>query len=287
MLPQIWRQENVRTRQKLQRAAGNYATENDRKAQLLDDQWPRFWLLIPDVSKILATIAKLHTMEGIERSETIAIGLSQLELFHAEFNEFTESAEVVELFQETVPPSVVSRHSSCCPPLPFTPYYLRYPPAAHLRMVVFCIRMYIQTVFYPILRSEAPSNRSSYEENAGYTSREMCRTYAGLEDLYWDDDKDRLLPCFSTLVTAGIYCPASIRKWLWYKLAHLETLSPYAFEPLKKRFSIFWSMPDLPAEGFGVWKSDPPEQRIGAISADVIDVVSQMADLNLNELNKS
>jgi hypothetical protein len=263
---------------------GNRATESDRKARLLDEQWPRLWLLIPDISKILAGIAGLHTMEGIERSETIANLLSQLELFHAEFNEFAQSAEVKELLQEAVTaPSVVSHHSSCCPRLPFTPYYLQYPPAVHLRIVIFCLRIFMHTIFYPILRSEVPSNRSSDEENAGHSSLELCRTYAGIEDLFWDD-KDSLLPCFSTLVTAGLYCPANLRKWLWYKLAHLETLSPYAFEPLKKRYSILWGISNLTTDGFGVWKSDPPEQGIGVVSADDIDVVSQMAGLNLNEL---
>jgi hypothetical protein len=96
------------------------------------------------------------------------------------------------------------------------------------------------------------------EDNAGYSCLELCRTYAGVEDLFYDTPED-LLPCFSALVTASFFCPKYLREWLWYKLAHLETLTAYTCEPVKKRLSVYWDMPELVIDGFAGWKADPPE----------------------------
>jgi hypothetical protein len=281
MLPKAWRQENVLSRQKLKQTEDNCVTEKDRKARLLDDQWPRLWLLVPDLSKILGSISQLQTMDTIERAEAKNIMRLQLELFQVELNEFINSVEVMETLQEAHPPFLVTCHSVCCPPLPFTPYYFQYPPAVHLRLVIFCIRIYIRTILYPILRSE--SNPKVEEEDAGYSCLELCRTYAGVEDLFWDT-QDNLLPCFSALVTAAFFCPKHLRTWLWYKLAHLESLNPYSCERIIKRLSIYWGMPDLAIEGFGGLKADPPERcKIGGISVEVLDLASRIEAVDLED----
>jgi hypothetical protein len=142
------------------------------------------------------------------------------------------------------------------------------------------MRIYIQTILYPILCSE--SNPKVEEEDAGYSCLELCRTYAGVEDLFYDT-QDNLLPCFSALVTASFFCPEYLREWLWYKLAHLETLTPYTSEPVKKRLSVYWGMPELVIDGFGGWKADPPERKIGEVSAEIIDLVSRAEVANLED----
>ena len=56
------------------------------------------------------------------------------------------------------------------------------------------------------------------------------------------------------------------------KLAHLETLTSYTCEPIKKRLSVYWGMPELVIDGFDGYKGRS-ERRIGEISAEIIGLV--------------
>jgi hypothetical protein len=260
-------------------------SEDERRAELLDDQWAKLFTVIPNLADIVASIPQLISIEGSQYSEAATRLQSQLESFRKEFLRFTHSAHALEVLQVAEHPAQETfYHSTCCPPLPFTPHHFQYPPAAHLQLVFLCIQIYIQTVVYPVLRPKVEpdsKNKDTEDENAEQSAYELCRTFAGLEHVF-GENQDELLPCFSMLVTAGFCCPPEKRIWLWCKLAHFEKLCSSALDPIKKTISVYWNMPNLVVEGFNAWKSNPPD-RLPNLSADDVERASRVAKANLDE----
>jgi hypothetical protein len=285
LLPSIWGHEHLRIRQELSRVESVQVSEDERKAELLDDQWAKVFTVIPNLVDIVASIPQLVSIEGSQYSETVSRLQSQLESFRQEFLRFTQSAHVLEVLQAAEHPAQeIFHHSTCCPPLPFTPHRFQYPPAAHLQLVFLCTQIYMQTVLYPVLRQKVEpdsKNKDMEDENAEQSAYELCRTFAGLECVF-GEDQDELLSCFSMLVTAGFCCPPDIRIWLWCKFAHFEKLCSSALDPIKKTISVYWNMPNLVVEGFNAWKSNPPN-RLRNISADDVELASRFAKANLDD----
>lgn len=261
-------------------------SEDERQAELLDDQWAKLFTVIPDLVDILASIPQLVSIEGSQYSETVSQLQLQLESFRKEFLRFTQSPPVLEVLRVAKHPTQEnSYHSTCCPPLPFTPHHFQYPPAAHLQLVFLCTQIYMQTVLYPVLRPKVepdPRNKDMEDENAEHSAYELCRTFAGLEYVF-GEDQDEFLPCFSPLVTAGFSCPPNIRIWLWCKMAHFEKLSSSALDPIKKTLAVFWDMPNLVEEGFSAWKSNPPDRKQRDLSADDVELATRLSKVNLDE----
>ena len=263
MLPEIWRNENVRIRQEI-------TCYPLSEAALLDNLWPRVWATIPALAIILSEIPKL---KGSRNIFAFACLHAQLEDFRTELRRLIESPDVEEIMQAESTFTFTSAHVTCCPPLPFVPHVLQFPPAAYLRLYLLSLQNYLQVLIEPVLHAKC----SAKDDSIAY---EMCRTFAGIEILF---ERDALLPCFSSLVLAGMSCPVNVRMWFWYKLAHFEELGQFSIEPIKKVISVLWEMPNLVTEGFGPWKADPPEHDIKVVSADDIDIATKLANVSLDD----
>lgn len=263
MLPPIWRNENVRIRHEVARPPSS-------DADLLDNLWPRLWATIPALADILSEIPKIKgTRDLAARSRLLA----QLEDFKSEVLQFTQSSDVLQIMQPEISFTLKSAHVTCCPPLPFVPYVLQFPPAGYLRLYLLGLKNYLNVLIEPALRPESAKK----DDTLAY---EMCRTFAGIENEF---EPDALLPCFSALVLAGMLCPVHVRMWFWYKLAHFEKLGQFTLEPTKKFLSVLWEMPNLATEGFTPWKVGPPLHDIKVVSAHDIDIATKMANVSLDE----
>ena len=72
--------------------------------------------------------------------------------------------------------------------------------------------------------------------------------------------------------------------WLWHKLAHLEEFGDLRFEPSKRHLAVMWGMPELiSGGGFRGWKERVPRNRVRVLGVDDIDVMANVAKLNLND----
>ena len=278
ILSKDWRRENCQIRQELARADYHRLPAEKRKQRLLDDLWPQLYWKVTGVSDVLGEIHTLKTVDTFKQSKTLLVLRTKLDLVRHDFEDFVDSPDVLEILQTSdAQYEVISKHSQCCPapPRDFAPIHFTFPPAAHFRLIILCIQTYIRSVLYPLLH-ERPDDNDGRDD-----SYELCRTFAGLEYIF-GDNQDDLLPAFSPLVTAGFTCPTDLRRWLWHKLAHFEDCGPF-FEPIKKTLSIYWNMPNLVADGFGAWKDNPPENRSRILCPSDVTLASKIATMNLDE----
>jgi hypothetical protein len=244
---------------------------------------------MPPVADILSMIPSISALHGQDRSKALALVKEQLLQFRHYLDRFIHSSRVSEVLQvpETqVESTSASLHSECCPPPPFQSYVLQFPAAGHLRLNFLALRIYVRTILYPPLQEAGlsiPEIEMEGETDAIY-AHEICRTFAGLEAAF-GENPDALLPCSSALIIAGFICPPQLRRWLWHKLIHFEQMGKSFLGPVKQNLSVVWGMPNLAAEGFGLWKDDqdPFEHQKSFLSVSDIDVVTKMALVRLNE----
>jgi hypothetical protein len=286
LLPRIWRYENVRERQRLAELEYPRLSQNERKARILDDLYPQLWALYPQLADVLATIPTFKTLDGARRCKAVARLNQQLRQFEQEVQEFMCSPLVEEVLERVEQPVTLNaHHSKCCPPLPFIPYIFRFPPAGFLRLTLFALYTYMHAVYYPILRAEGEHRAvtSEFEDidkrEAMAAAYEQCRSFAGLEDAF-GDNQDCLFPCFSPLALAGGSCSPGLRMWLWYKLAHFEKLGQFSTVGIKKHLSVYWNMPNLATEGFGRWKEEPPNRQVRVLSVEDVDLATRMTSID-------
>jgi hypothetical protein len=279
----------VRERQRLAELDYHRLSPSERKPRILDDLWPQLSSLYPQLTDVFVGIPSFKTLEGTRRSKAVARLNRQLRQLDQELQEFMHSPLVKEVCCEVEPPVTFrSHHIGCCPPLPFVPYIFQFPPAGFLRLVLYSVQTYLRAIVYPLLRaegadgSEVPEFEHTDKGLASSSAYEQCRSFAGLESAF-GDNQDRLFPCLSSLPVAGMSCTPEIRMWLWYKLAHFEDLGQFSLDPIKKHLSVWWDMPNLTTEGFGSWKGEPPEQQIRVLSVDDVDVATQMAKLEIED----
>ena len=74
-----------------------------------------------------------------------------------------------------------------------------------------------------------------------------------------------------------------IRKWLSYKLGHLEEICPTSVIPIRKVLASLWIMPDLVEGGFRAWKEEPPEVTTRGLVAEDIEIASRIEELGLED----
>lgn len=278
VLPKVWRREDFKMRRRT--AVSEYAqfSKDKLKAKILDDLWQEIWLIVPHMADVLATIPQLSTLTGASRAKTIAYLESELIYILDYLATVRASPYATELLQtvETGFP-LKTRHSECCPALPFPPYRFLYPTAGMLLLCFLSLPNYVRIILYGPIRAagsqiEKLETECRLAESYAY---EICRGYAAIEDEFGYDATD-LLPCFNLLAMAGFSVPKELRKWLWHKLAHFEQLGPSFIEPVKKNLSVVWGMPELLTQSFDVWKEKPIENRIEHLNADDIDTAAKI-----------
>ena len=272
-LPRTWRNEEVRVREYLASIEYPLLSEDRLNARLVDDIFQELWRVVPHIIDTLAAIPQLKTLNGDTRANVI----DQLEtnLLHVRrtledlimSSRFTKLVETI----ETGFPWL-SRHSECCPDLPFPPFRFLFPQAGTLRLSVLSLRNYLRVILYGPIRAsgvviEELELDCKFTEDYAY---EICRSFAAIEDEF-GEDMAPLMSCFYTLVMAGFTCPEELRMWLWHKLAHFEEYGLRHMDMVKKNLSVVWGMPELLTQSFNSWKQRPLENRVEVLNADVID----------------
>jgi hypothetical protein len=245
LLPPIWRDENVRERERL---AGDYSqiSTKERKACILDDVWAQYRAKVPALTDIIHRIAELKEKDGEVRIDTARQLELKLRLWEEDLDHFFALPHVQEILEPAEsPPAYLARHVACCPQPPFVPHYMQYPPAGMFLMGFLSVKCCIRTLMLPSIRQSLGSQFEQMDKEASRFAEESCRVFAGLEETLDDGNPDALLPLFSSLVVATSTCPQYCRNWLWYKLGHFEKQGHIQMYPMKKSLSEFWGMPEM------------------------------------------
>ena len=143
-LPQSWRQEDFRIRKVI--AASEYSRVSKDRLQLriLDDALQATANIIPTMADALSTISELNHAMGAKRAETIA----HLDSTLIYILDYVESLRHSPLFKPLIQTLEVgfpwkTRHSTCCPELPFPPFRFTYPPAGVVFICLQAIQLYV------------------------------------------------------------------------------------------------------------------------------------------------
>ena len=283
LLPDAWREENVRIRQIIAEVEYPRLSPEARIPRLLDDIWPQFLALVPKISNVLYKIPEMKNMESHERIIMAHQLVGELQEFVDDVQQFINSPHVIEALQPVNPtPPYGRRHVKCCPPLPFVPHVMKYPPAGMFRIMINAFKCYIRAVMYPPIQ-DALGDQSKLIglEPAEYCSIESCKTLAGLEDSYLGENPENFFPIFATIIPAAAACPLHIRPWLWCKFVHFEKLGHLNFDPVRSSLAKLWDMPEITTErGFPGSESLPPLFR--TLSCD--DIEATMNEVHWEEM---
>jgi hypothetical protein len=280
LLPRVWRDENVRSRQPFENF--KYSQTLSRKNRILDDLWPQLWTILPDMLELRSSFPKLVASNEPERSVTGNAMLAKLSLLVARLNKFTSSPFVEEVFEQSNQ-ATPSKHSTCCPPPPFKPYYMVYPPAGVLRIVQLSVHIYVHRLIRSPLGSLGFSSPDiDCQDNALQWGYDLSRTFAGIEAAF-SDTPDALFPVFSSLTVTEIASRHEFRIWMRCKLAHFEQLGKYCFEPLKRHLAVLWGMPKLTTDGFSAYKYESAGEPERTVDLDTIDLAANIIKLNIHE----
>ena len=278
LLPDEWREEDARVRRILAEAEYPHLSAEARIPRLLDDIWPQFLALIPKVSNVLHKIPVMKNMESHERI-IMALQLDvELQEFVDEVQQFLNLPHVIEALQPAAPmPPYGWRHVECCPPLPFVPHPMKYPPAGMFRIMIFAFKCYIHAIMYPQIQLALGNQAKLFGlEPAEFCSIESCKTFAGLEDSSLGDNPENFLPIFATIIPAAASCPPDVRAWLWCKFVHFEKLGHLNFDPVRSSLAQLWNMPEIMTER-SFPKEEPLPPVLGTLSDDI--------EATMNEIN--
>lgn len=277
-MPNSWRQDDIQIRKLVLESNVSPMSEKQRQSWILDDVLQTALAITPTAADVLATIPELKGSTGEKRAKMIVYLESKL-VYILDYLEALRTTPIVEELLQTIEVGFPwqSRHSSCCPDLPFPPFRFINPSAGMVFICLTALRLYAQVVLYPPLRAdgvrfERLELESKFDE---YYACEMLRGYAAIEDEV-GDDLSYLLSCFRPLVVAGFSCPVQLRQWLWYKFAHFEQLGPKYVEPVRRYLSVLWGMPGILTLSFESWKRTPLENRIAPLTVDDIEVAAKI-----------
>ena len=277
-LPQTWRHEDHRIRKFIAASEYSEIPKDQLGSRILDDVMQATLAIEPTMAEALATIPRLNRSTGDERVKMVARMESKLIRILDYVESLQTSPLVIQLLQAYgVGFPWMTRHSECCPELPFPPFRFVYPPAGMVSICLLAIRLYVQVVLYPPIKTagvriERLERDSKLDEHDAY---EMCRAYAAIEDKF-GDDLSYLLACFRPLSVAGFACPPELRSWYWHKLAHFERLAPKYSEPVRRYVAVLWGMPELLTLGFDSWKETPLENRIAALTPEDMSIAANI-----------
>jgi hypothetical protein len=210
-------------------------------------------VLFPKLTEILCEIQTLNTFDDHQAAKAAAHLENELQKTVDEIHRLLSFPEVVEILQPA-PLSITEpsfNHKSCCPPPPFIPHRLQYPPAGAFRMAIYAMQCYLRSVLYPAIRAKRDPNKTTRLRGADplYYCYEICKTYAGMED-YLDNNPDAMIPLFSLLMMSMTSCDDGLRAWLWSKLHHFEQLGYPTFDSTKRYFAMLLNIPQIITEGF-------------------------------------
>ena len=211
-LPKTWRRENIRVRQELARIELPRLSNDERKARLLDDLWQETWGVVPHLADVLATIPELKILKGpklLEVELQLKMDILYIQNSLKELRESSHASEIIKITEIGIAYS--TKHSHCCPPLPFSSCAIEFPPAGILRLSFLSLHNYLQLILYTPLR-EAGLRIELLEEESNTVELyafEICRTFAAIEDAF-GEDLSALLPCFHSFEHGGFLLSCGI-----------------------------------------------------------------------------
>jgi hypothetical protein len=254
-LPLIWRTQNHKVRQRLAKEEYPHLPEEQRIPRYLDDIWQQYETG-GVVGYIQHDILKLDQLEPEERERSALRLEATLRDAYSNLKAILHSDISRRVFKPAIAPRLL-HHIECCPPPPFTPRVLEYPPAGAFLMVVLSAQAYNRKVLHPILRAAAPSIPPLEGDDLHDIARELCRTFAGMEYAY-QDNPDALLPSFLLLGVAAMVCAPDVRDWIRHKMAHFEDMGCFYFKPIRKNIATEWDMREIETQGFRPEKESSP-----------------------------
>ena len=263
-LPRTWRKEDLRTRRLISASDYSQVPKDQLPSRILDDVMQATLAIMPTMADALSTIPQLNGSVGKKRAKIICYLESKLINIIDYVTSLTTSQSVMQLIQTIeVGFPWTTKHSACCPQLPFPPFRFLYPPAAMVFIFLYAIRNYATVVLYPPIKAngvqfERLELECTFNE---YYAHEMCRGFAAIEDEFWDDPSC-LLSTFRPMSVAGFSCPKELRNWYWHKLVHFERLGPMYVEPVRRYLAVLWGMPELITQSFSSSKPALFENQI-------------------------
>lgn len=298
LLPEEWIQAEVQFRTALARQDYPNLKPEQRPARLTSDLYPELLTIIPSLIRVFNGTSRLKLVDGSKREKRRLQLRKELDQFTELLRQFMKSPRVLEVLKPaSADVRYPRRHTTCCPPPPFPPEPLAFPPAGYLRLLVLGMQLWVATVIYSQLHpppaENATSTSSSTKTSPIHTTQassssyntqsaalSLCRTYSALDQAY---PQDNLFPCFPPLVMAGLTCPFETRRWLWHKLAHFEELGYLSCQPIKRQLSVIWGMPQLLTGGFGEWKERVPGGGAKILEDDEFDIMVRMENVGLED----
>ena len=84
------------------------------------------------------------------------------------------------------------------------------------------------------------------------------------------------------MVVAAQAIPPDLRRWVWCKLAHFESLGQLCFEPIKKNLAAIWDMPEILTKGFSPLLGNTPQHEEGLFNWEDAEIATNMDKVTLH-----
>ena len=173
-LPQTWRQEDNRIRRLIAASEYSQVSKDQLGSRILDDVLQATLNIIPSMADALATIPQLNRAVGDRRVKTIAYLESKM-IYILNYVETLRTSRLVMHLLQTIEVGFPwkTRHSACCPDLPFPPFRFLYPPAGIVFICLLAIRLYVRVILYPPIKAagvqiEKLEDESKFDEYNAY-----------------------------------------------------------------------------------------------------------------------
>jgi hypothetical protein len=149
-LPPAWRQEHFRIRQIIAVAEHKLLPTGQLQVRILDDVLQATLDIMPAMADALATITDLKRSTGDERAKIIA-KLEKKVVYILDYVESLRTSPLVAPLIRTVEVGFPwqTRHGTCCPDLPFSPFRFVYAPAGIVFICLQAIHLYVQVCHLP------------------------------------------------------------------------------------------------------------------------------------------
>jgi hypothetical protein len=149
-LPPAWRQEHFRIRKILAVAEQNILATGPLQIRRLEDVLQATLDIIPAMADALATIPDLKRSTADERTKLIA-KLEKKIVYILDYVESLRTSHLVASLIQTVEVGFPwqTRHSMCCPDLPFSPFRFVHPVAGMIFICLHAIHLYVQVCRLP------------------------------------------------------------------------------------------------------------------------------------------
>jgi hypothetical protein len=150
-LPPAWRQEHFRIRKIIAVAEQNILATGSLLIRRLEDVLQATLDIIPAMADALAIIPDLKRATGDERAKIIA-NLEKKIVYILDYVDSLRTSRLVASLIRTMEVGFPwqTRHGTCCPDLPFSPFRFVYPAAGMIFICLHAIHLYVQVCRLPL-----------------------------------------------------------------------------------------------------------------------------------------